>query len=192
MTLSRNALVADVAQMETELRDAIRGLQATRASHSAQQVVQALDDHVRGETELLDGYRTFLADELQPAGVRYLVKFVLEDEERHHTVLEELANAIVWGGFKSGPDNVVPDLPTRYSCDEPLRTQTRALLNHELRDRAQLRRLRKGLRAYGDVALWELLIDLIGMDTEKHIRIFRFILSHRTNQHGFRRLMPRG
>lgn len=186
-----SVLAADATQMETEFREAVRGLHATGASHSAQQVVQAFTEHARAEVELLESYRRVLSDESQPPAIRYLVQFVLEDEERHHTVLVELANAIVWGGFRSGPDNVVPDLPTKYSCDEPLRAQTRALLNHELKDRARLRRLRKGLRTYGDVALWELLIDLMGSDTEKHIRIFRFILSHGPNQHGFRRLLRR-
>ena len=86
---------------------------------------------------------------------------------------------------------MVPDLPTRYTCDEPLRHETRALLNNELKDRTQLKQLRKSLRAYGDVGLWELLIDLMQSDTEKHIRIFRFILSHGANQHGFRRIRHR-
>jgi bacterioferritin (cytochrome b1) len=191
LTLLINVPAADNISVETEFRDAIRGLHATGASHSAQKVVKALSDHTRNEGELLESYRRVLDEELQPPAVRYLVQLILEDEERHHRVLEELANAIVWSGFRDGPDNMVPDIPTRYSCDEPLRTQTQELLNHELKDRVQLRRLRKGLRAYGHVAQWELLIDLMSSDTEKHIRILRFILSHGTNQHGFRRLLRR-
>lgn len=191
LALLSTALAADASEVETEFRDAIRGLRATGASHSAEQVVKALNDHARDEDELLESYRRVLGDESQAPAVRYLVDLIVKDEERHHRVLEELANAIVWGGFRTGPDNVVPDLPPSYSCDEGLRTQTRALLNHELADRAQLRRLRKSLRAYGDVALWELLVDLMDSDTEKHIRIFRFILSYGTNQHGLRRFVPR-
>ena len=65
------------------------------------------------------------------------------------------------------------------------------LLEHELRDRTQLRRLRRRLRTYGDVAMWELLIDLMRSDTDKHICIFRFVLSNETSTRRLGRMFHR-
>ena len=51
-----------------------------------------------------------------------------------------------------------------------------------MQDRIRLRRIRRRLSRYGDVALWELLIDLMLSDTDKHIRIFRFILRNQAGR----------
>ena len=165
--------------METEFRDAIEGLDATAASRSAYEVVEALERHGREEAEILERYQRF-GDESESPAVRYLVRLILEDEERHHRVLEDLANTIAWGWVKGTPEQVVPHFATKSGGDETLRSETQALLGHELRDRTQLRRLRRRLRTHGEVAMWELLIDLMRLDTDKHIRILRAILSHET------------
>src|ERR1035441_10750529 len=120
--------------VETEFRDAIEGLHATAASPSAHEVVEALDRHGREEGELLERYKRFVDESASPA-VRYLVRLVLEDEQRHHRVLEDLANTIAWGSVKGAPEQVVPYFPWKNRCDEDLRSETQALLEHELRDR---------------------------------------------------------
>ena len=173
-----------------EFRDAVRGLHATGASHSAHQIVKALDRHGREEGELLERYRRF-EEESDSPWVRYLVRLVMEDERRHHGLLEGLANTIAWGGLKGTPDQTVPTFPHAFGRDDALESETRALLNHELRDRVELRRIRRRLSSYGDVALWELLIDLMRSDTDKHIRIFRFILRHQSSNRGLRGLLRR-
>jgi bacterioferritin (cytochrome b1) len=166
--------------MESEFLDAIEGLRATAASPSAYEVVEALDRHGREEGELLERYRRFVDQSESPA-VRYLVRLILEDEERHHRLLEDLANTIAWGGVKEAPEQVVPHFPTKYRIDAALRSETQALLGHELRDRTQLRKLRRRLRSHGDVTMWELLIDIMRLDTDKHIRILRLILSNESS-----------
>ena len=167
--------------MATAFRDAIRGLRATRADHSSNAVVEALDQHGQEEGELLERYQRFVDDDSLPAAVRYLVSLILEDEQRHHRVLEDLANTIAWGSVEGTPEQVVPPLPVTSQDGAALRSESQALLGIELRDRAQLRRLRRRLRSYGDVAMWELLIDLMRSDTEKHIHILRFILANETS-----------
>jgi len=147
------------------------GLRATGASVSTYEVVEALDRHGREEAELLERYGRFIAEAKSPAA-RYLVQLIVDDEQRHHRILEELANTIAWGSL-GGQTEVVPALLT---ADRDLRAETRALLRHEVRDRTQLRRLRKRLRSYGEANLWGLLVDLMRSDTEKHIDILRFIL----------------
>jgi hypothetical protein len=176
--------------MTTEFQDAIRGLRATGANHSTRKVVEALDKHGREEAELLERYQRFI-DESEPPAVRYLVGLIVEDEQRHHRVLEDLANTIAWASLKESPEQVVPSLPARFRGDAAFRSETQNLLRHELRDRAQLRKLRRRLRTYGDVASWDLLIDLMRSDTAKHIRILRFLLSSDPSPSWFGRMLHR-
>ena len=62
--------------------------------------------------------------------------------------------------------------------DDALIAQTRELLASEKKDRAELRRLRRRLRAYSGT-IWPFLIDLMLLDTDKHSRILRYIIRHR-------------
>jgi len=165
--------------MATRFEKALEGLHATGASVSTHEVVEALDRHGREEAELLERYKRFIEEAESPAA-RYLVQLILDDEQRHHRVLGDLANTIAWGWTKGAPE-ALPPLP-KGGGDGALRAETRALLGHELRDRTQLRRLRRRLRSYGDAPLWGLLVDLMRSDTEKHIDILRFIL-HNTSRH---------
>jgi len=142
------------------------------------EVVEALDQHGREEAELLERYQRFILEAKSPAA-RYLVQLIVDDEQRHHRILEELANTVAWGWVKGQPEEVVPAF---VSVERDLRAETRALLRHEIRDRTQLRRLRRRLRTYGEANLWGLLVDLMRSDTEKHIDILRFILRH-TSRH---------
>lgn len=66
-------------------------------------------------------------------------------------------------------------MPLQSGYDRAFRTETRTLLRQELRDRRELQHLRRRLRNFGDVPFWGLLIELIRLDTEKHISILRFL-----------------
>ena len=184
---------AQAVLVATRFEKAFQGLRTTGASVSTHEVVEALNRHGREEAELLERYQRFVEEAESPAA-RYLVQLILDDEQRHHRVLEELANTIAWGWTKGVPEEVVPVFP-RDGEDGALRAETRALLGHELRDRTQLRRLRKRLRSYNDAPVWGLLVDLMRSDTEKHIDILRFILritsGRRFTLRSFRRRAPR-
>ena len=104
MTLCKRMPRSDADGVETEFEDAIRGLHATGASHSAHKIVEALDRHGREEGELLERYQRF-GEESESPWVRYLVKLVLEDERRHHRLLEDLANTIAWEGVSGSLRN---------------------------------------------------------------------------------------
>ena len=93
--------------MATRFEKAFQGLRTTGASVSTHEVVEALNRHGREEAELLQRYRRFI-EEAESPGARYLVQLILDDEQRHHRVLEELANTIAWGWTKGVPDEVVP------------------------------------------------------------------------------------
>ncbi len=169
-----------------EFQEAMSGLRATGASTSATEVVRVLDRHGREEGELLSRYEQFLERTDSPVS-GYLIRLVLDEERRHHRMLGELANTIAWGHLG---DHGRAELPhegsTHGAPDRELWMETRSLLRHERRDRRQLRALKRRVRRYGDVPLWQLLIDLMRRDTEKHVTILRFIERENRPHRGLR------
>jgi hypothetical protein len=159
----------------TEFEDAISGLRATGASVGTTEIVYALDRHGREEAELLDRYERYVERNGSPVA-KYLVRLILEEERRHHRMLEELANTIAWSHLGEEGRAELPEPPRERGVpDRRLGAETRSLLRHERKDRRQLGRLGRRLRSYGDVPLWSLLIELMRLDTEKHVSILTFI-----------------
>ena len=57
------------------------------------QILETLRTHDEREGAVLASYRR-LVDESPDEGVRYLGRLIIEDEERHHQVISEMANRI--------------------------------------------------------------------------------------------------
>jgi rubrerythrin len=160
--------------------DAMRGLKETGASVSDRELVRLIARHEAEEGSVLARYEKFATDARSPA-VRYLADLIIADERRHHRVLTELANAIAWGQWMPVAD-AVPDLDQGIR-DASVLAATRELLEAEQRDHAELKELRKQLRDYRHTTLWDLVADLLMMDTDKHIRILRFLIEHAESRH---------
>src|SRR5439155_20205917 len=107
--------------------------------------------------------------------VRYLVGLILEDEARHHRLFRELVNRlksdIDWKEY--GPQ--VPYLGAARGDREQLVDATQRFLDFEHEDEKSLQRLQKELRPYRDTTLFSLLVQLMQLDTKKHIAILKFI-----------------
>ena len=130
-------------------------------------------EHVEGEWELLEAYAKF-RDE-GPEYVRYLVNLILADEARHHQTFRELVNRvrsdIDWREY--GPK--VPYVATDRDKAAALVEATDRFLGFEREDERSLRRLHKELRPVRDTTLFSLLVELMELDTKKHIAILEFI-----------------
>lgn len=152
-----------------------RVLRATGASAGEQEVVDWINRHGEEEGALLRTYEQIAQESTSPV-VRYLVSLIVEDERRHHRVLGDIAHAIAGGGLI----NPVPAVPrlVEGAADRELVAQTKTLLASERKDKADLRRLRRRLRSYSGT-IWPLLIDLMLLDTDKHMRILRYIVKRR-------------
>src|ERR1035437_24348 len=111
-----------------------------------------LADHVFSEADLIASYRELAEAPATPDAARYLLRLVVEDEERHHRVMHEIAPA--------------------------LEEATKRFLAAERTDRKELRALRKELEPYRDTTLWSLLIELMEHDTAKHILLLTFVRDH--------------
>jgi len=153
----------------TQIRSAQAGLEATGASQWEREIVALLERHSNDEGRLLSAYQHFVEDADSPA-VRYLVSMILEDERRHHRAMAEIANAVAWGDPQLSPEPAVPDVPWDAQ-DSTLLAETRRLLEEEHADRRNLQELRDQIRGLDDTTLWPLLIELMMLDTDKHIRI---------------------
>jgi hypothetical protein len=160
--------------MDSEFDWAREGLLRTGAGPDIREVVELLARHGEDEGAILSRYQRF-AEEASAPETRYLVKLILEDERRHHDLLVEMANAIAWGLIDKSTEPVLPDMTHRDAGNAVLAEETQSLLRAEERDRAELKQLRKRLRPFRNVSLWELVVDLMILDTEKHVQILQLI-----------------
>jgi len=141
--------------------------------------ISLLKDHGQREGAALASYQR-LADDASDEGIQYLVRLILEDEERHHRVILEMLNqlhSVVWEvELRPSVPGVVKPL------DPALLEATRQLLAMEKADAKELRRLRKELRHGPRSSLLPLLVNLMIHDTAKHIEILGFIRAHATRR----------
>ena len=150
------------------------GVESTGARGDVRAVVEFLADHGEAEGANLARYQRF-ADEASAPESRYLVRLILEDECRHDGLLVEMADAVAWGFVDTGATPVIPDLSHLDAGNEALADETQRLLDAERKDRVELRRLRKRLRQFTNASFWKLIIDLMVLDTDKHIQILELV-----------------
>ena len=135
-------------------------------------VVQILDQlaaHVQSEEEMLGEYTAAVATVDEP-DVRYLIQLILEDEARHHRVFEEIVHAVRGSVRWEHIEPKVPDR-SRSPLPEELRQLTARFLAAEREDRRHLRSLRQRLEPVANTTLWPLLVQLMELDTDKHLLI---------------------
>lgn len=133
-------------------------------------VSHAFASHVREERHLLEEYER-LAATTADAGTRFLLELIVADERRHHELFERLgADAL------RGVHELVPDPPSPPAGEIPvLLEQTRRFVQVERDDAESLGQLRRQLRPVRDETLWRLLVELMQLDTEKHLRILTYL-----------------
>jgi len=139
---------------------------------------QELYDHVtahgKNEGEVLQGYAE-LAETTDSPAFAYLARLILDDERRHHQLLDELAETIRTTAELSGEPTPIPDLPLVTADRERILTITERFLALENEDNKALDRLAKELKDVRNTTLWELVVRLMQDDNAKHRRILEFI-----------------
>jgi hypothetical protein len=130
--------------------------------------------HVRDEGYVLDQYEE-LARSTADAGTRFLLQLILADEHHHHQVFEQLRAAAA----KDGSGDNIPGPPAPAAGEVPLLLeQTQRFIEFEHEDAASLKALGRQLRSSDSGTLWRLLIELMQLDTEKHLRILDYLKRH--------------
>lgn len=147
--------------------------QLVGASVSEQELFDSLLAHEADEQEVIASYET-LSSETDSETVRYLIGLIVDDERRHHRILQELANTVRSAATFEEAGPRLPFLDVRRRRDRDLLEQTRRFLAVERKDRAELKRLARSTRNVGG-ELEAFVVDLLRADTERHIVILRFI-----------------
>lgn len=134
-------------------------------------IIHQFKTHVREEGAFLEAYERLVHEASDPS-VKFLIGAVLDDERRHHALFEAMADAAAGAG---DPDTVPPS--PKLSPDSALRLlePTERFLEAEQEDRVRLAQLRRQLKPVRADTLWPLLVELMEIDTGKHIRILEYL-----------------
>ena len=147
-----------------------------------QDVFEHISNHGHVEGEILDEYARLADDETISPAFSYLAGIILEDEVRHHRVFEELAETMRQMGANSHETPPIPSLRGLHADRVQIQRVTDRLLDVERADQRELKDLAKRLKEFDKVTLWGLLIELMLDDTEKHIKILKFIRDRSKDQ----------
>jgi rubrerythrin len=139
-------------------------------------VLRMLETHGERESTALASYERVAEQSSAGGAVQYLVRLILEDEQRHHRVFAEMANELKSFVWEVEVEPRVPAMVDR--ADPELLEETKRLLAFEKSDAKELRQLRRALRHAPRSSLQPLLVDLMLHDTAKHISILEFIRDH--------------
>jgi rubrerythrin len=134
-------------------------------------VTHELQAHVREEERFIEGYRE-LVDVIGDQGMRRLVQLIIEDEERHHQLMGRMAREARGDGRDEGA-SAAP----RFSPEDANRLLelTERFLDAEREDRRRLRALADTLRPLEHDSLWPLMLELMEIDTRKHVRVLEYL-----------------
>jgi hypothetical protein len=149
-----------------------------------------LKAHIETERQVLQEYAQAVAA-IDAPDVRYLINLILEDEVRHHRIFGELANALQSAVGWAAVEPAVPPLG-RHPLPPELRELPKRLIDIERDDARELRALAKAIRPVRNTTLWGLLVELMALDTRKHVRILSFLaqqdrrVRRQTGEHGDR------
>lgn len=130
--------------------------------------------HVEDEREILDGYEALVEETDSPA-FAFLARVILDDERRHHRLLQDLAETIRISVEMGDQPTPIPDLALFKADRDRILVETERFLAIERRDNRELDALAADLRHVRKHTLWQLILRLIQRDNEKHREILQFI-----------------
>lgn len=144
------------------------------ASPWEQRLYAELLRHVDDEMDILERYRA-VADETDSPAFAYLARLILDDEQRHHLLLRDLAETIRISVEMTGEEPPIPDLAMFRSDRVRILEETEAFLALERKDNRELEALASDLRDVERETLWQLIVRLIHADNVKHRAILEFV-----------------
>jgi hypothetical protein len=146
----------------------------TPSRSPVEELLDIMENHAADEEESLASYRQIASSTTDPV-VAFLMNMVLEDENRHHTLLERMAATLRDGlAWRRSPD----DLPSSILVEGRGAAETIAAVKEFAKEERQgvkhLRALaREHRRMHG--GLFTLLLETMALDSEKHELILHFI-----------------
>lgn len=138
-------------------------------------IYEHVSSHGQVEGEILDEYEQLANDEKMPPAFRYLARMILDDEERHHRVFDDLAATMAAMREHSDAPPPIPSLAGFHTDRVHIKRVTEELLRIERDDLHELKQFSKELKELRNINLWSFLIELMIDDTKKHIKILDYI-----------------
>jgi hypothetical protein len=159
---------------EEDYRDADFMRSAIPSSTWDERLVAHIDNHLVLEADASSAYDCLA--EMGDPQIRYLAGLIAADEHRHHAMLFGLATS-VRSTVNDEPDELEWGKPSVLTTEQrdALLKQTRRLLDVEKDDVVKLKELRRDVRSAPDGTLWPELVEVMALDTEKHIQILKAI-----------------
>lgn len=136
-----------------------------------------LTSHIQRERQVLQDYSE-AAEATGSKAFAYVVGLLMEDEQRHHLLFASLARSLKSEAELRSEDPEIPYMDFDRANPDRVRELSVRLLNSELDDSHELKRLHKMLHDVKDTTLWDLIVNLMRRDTDKHIAMLEFVLRH--------------
>ncbi|GAC1315419.1 MAG: hypothetical protein NVSMB2_06950 [Chloroflexota bacterium] len=144
---------------------------------SSYRLLDAVERHATAEAESLGHYR-YLADQSEDPVVALIMRLILDDEDRHHSLLKRIATTLRDALNWTYSADALPDGGAAHTTDgsrqRELVALCRLLIEEERTGAQALRRLADHGHGLGG-GLDELLLDMMAMDSEKHARLLHFV-----------------
>lgn len=141
---------------------------------STEWILDAVKRHAMAEEDSLSQYRYIATASGDPI-VALVMELILQDEERHHTLLQRieasLRDALNW---THSPHSLpLPEIPGQ-APGKDLFEATGALIQEEHTGARYLRELAHDEKKIG-AGLHSVLLEMMAMDSEKHARLLQFV-----------------
>jgi hypothetical protein len=154
----------------------------TRSEASQERLLRALDAHAAAESDSLGQYEALATSTGDPV-VGLLMRFIVEDEQRHHRLLEQMATTLRNGlEWTHAPDSLPTRTPDDTAPDYTAAIEsTRGLIREEREGARYVRHLaHQEPNIYG--GLYSLILEMIGQDSMKHEHLLRYVLKRLEEQ----------
>jgi rubrerythrin len=141
----------------------------------SQSLLNHLVDHMDRERGLLRRYEELSAS-APDEQVRYIVALILADEVKHHQLFADMVGALrAEMGSPALTSDRLPRHVGDHQHDAELAAATAELLAVEEGDAHDLENLRAALDQVADTRWWTLLVDVMALDTRKHIQLLTYL-----------------
>jgi rubrerythrin len=145
-----------------------------------ERVLDRIGAHLVAEDSAAGSYESLA--EMGDPQVRYLARMLAADEHRHHRMLVELMESV-----RRDSDCQETNLGTVSTIESDQRAALMGAVKDQIHieksDAGDLRQLRRELRSAPDGTLWPLIVEIMELDTEKHIRILKQIVRSLKHRH---------
>lgn len=137
-------------------------------------VLDHLGRHLARENDAEDAYAALAG--IGDPQVAYLARMIAADEQRHHAMLKGLIASVERVANEQYDDQSLGTGPALTAERRgSLLAAVRELLEVEKQDAAELKQLARELKEIPEGTAWPVLVEIMALDTEKHLRILRGI-----------------